>query len=1027
MVTVANRHEAEEATLVERNNDDQGIQPPSTTSSQTKCSICHSTFRRPEHLKRHFRSHTKEKPFECTQCGRHFSRTDTLHRHELSHHTLGPEGGKDRTHRITVKTFRACFKCAVARVRCSGGTPCIRCENRSLECQYPTERRSKAKARKKSSQNQNSEDDTPHEHASRHARSPSADVQLAQTGNSSPSIPGYQVGQFQVQLSGQSPSKTKSGTRERLRDQPNDPPSSRRASEPNDLGLSNGNGAIDITPLPFDSYVGVNLQQLYPQIPTSDMRATLSDDRGARFNHQYQPDIASSNISMDMTIAQNQQLQLGYTQSYLDPSIASTINWISNDLLLDTTTDDSIGNYRPPYSSQGGTVANSLGQSSWPPAAVSAEKFSPRLPENFHQTPSGNTSLDTDVDSPGRFPRDAAQLSTPQSRTCNASQRSADSYVDGGGARLRPPARLIDIRSQLNQTGSQSRFSFPLIQGQRDEIASEEAALNCQIEHPMYDNIYKAFLQLCRTENYLYPEFETRNFPPVGTLSHFIRLYFDSFQTVYPILHSFTFNPNTCHWLLTLAVSALGCHFARMSDQNGCATAFHEFLRRAIHVEKEKSRSGPTPLWLMQAMMLNCVGLIHGNNEEARSFALDSFGELVNLATREGLFCPSTRPKLLTMETSQEAQWATWIDDETRKRTGYFIWLLDCMLAYHFESRLLLSLDDGQAPLPSDESLWRASSSGVWRQLYDKSKGYEEISLYSAVLTLYIEKKLVTNIGEFGHILLIHALYHRMWEVGDYFRRPLSFWNPTARKQSREDAIPSGSVWLPGIPSYSRWRNSACDCLDILHWTANSTIAKASGLEHPTVLHLHEARVVLLVPFREIRGLITTLATEKVRWDERQQTIEWHYILRWIKHDQYKARLAIIHAGASLWHVRRFSTDAFHEPVAVFLAILTLWAYGLCYSQVFPVVGSRGRPNNGLPNEPSFFYIDRPCDDELVQIFVRGGQAMKANVTGVGDICAPEGPQRILQVGCEALAGLTSWGISKRFIAILTRLGELMS
>ncbi|KAJ5246207.1 hypothetical protein N7468_001190 [Penicillium chermesinum] len=84
------------------------------SSGHVQCEICNNTFRRPEHLKRHVRSHTKEKPFRCNHCGRYFSRTDTLHRHELSHHSSDTDG-RDRPHRITVKTFRACFGCATAR------------------------------------------------------------------------------------------------------------------------------------------------------------------------------------------------------------------------------------------------------------------------------------------------------------------------------------------------------------------------------------------------------------------------------------------------------------------------------------------------------------------------------------------------------------------------------------------------------------------------------------------------------------------------------------------------------------------------------------------------------------------------------------------------------------------------------------------------------------------------------------------------------------------------------------------------
>lgn len=300
-------------------------------------------------------------------------------------------------------------------------------------------------------------------------------------------------------------------------------------------------------------------------------------------------------------------------------------------------------------------------------------------------------------------------------------------------------------------------------------------------------------------------------------------------------------------------------------------------------------------------------------------------------------------------------------------------------------------------------------------------------SLYEAIHLLFIEKRLVSGIDQFSHILLIHALYHRMWEVGDYFRRPLSFWNPTAKKQSRKTAIPTGSIWLPGIPSYSKWRNSACDCLDILHWTANSTMAQATGLEHPTV-HLHAARLLLLIPFREMRSFVTVLATEKLPWDKRHQPLEWQYILRWIEHDQYKARLSVIHAGAILWHIRHYSTHAFHEPFVVFTAVLTLWAYGSCdmhrSHKSSPPIQT---PHSAQLCDSTLIHLDEPCDDGLVQRFVREGHAMKGIITGVGDICGAHGPESLLRVGCEILRGLNAWSNSKDFLITLTSLADLIS
>lgn len=47
--------------------------------------FCQRPFRRLEHLKRHVRTHTRERPYICGQCGRPFSRQDNLLQHIRTH------------------------------------------------------------------------------------------------------------------------------------------------------------------------------------------------------------------------------------------------------------------------------------------------------------------------------------------------------------------------------------------------------------------------------------------------------------------------------------------------------------------------------------------------------------------------------------------------------------------------------------------------------------------------------------------------------------------------------------------------------------------------------------------------------------------------------------------------------------------------------------------------------------------------------------------------------------------------------
>ncbi|KAF5965931.1 transcription factor ZMS1 [Fusarium bulbicola] len=321
-------------------------------------------------------------------------------------------------------------------------------------------------------------------------------------------------------------------------------------------------------------------------------------------------------------------------------------------------------------------------------------------------------------------------------------------------------------------------------------------------------------------------------------------------------------------------------------------------------------------------------------------------------------------------------------------------------------------------------------------------------------LELWRHLKTQYSTNSFATIVIIHMLVHHRWNANEYLADALR--DIPQINQPNMIHAPERK-YLGSVPEYIKWRNQCCDCLDVLHWEALSLSAKAEGLEDPVLLHLHLARLSLLTPVQDLFAFAdqSTLSgithmTPSNLYRRGTPSLEPKQTIKiWATQDRYKARLAVIHAGAVLWHVRRYSSDSIVEPFSLFLASLVLWAYGqtssirkvydsACTIAQSPLsdnedsVSSATTANGSSGSHamrdymssrrrmPSAMQLDRPMDDELVQYFIRSGEDLRLPLEGVDDLCATEGPLQILEeVSSLLMEQHKPWGISETYARFL--------
>ncbi|KAF3057518.1 hypothetical protein CFAM422_012380 [Trichoderma lentiforme] len=906
-----------------------------------KCDICDATFSRQEHLVRHIKSHTREKPFKCLICGKGFARQDVLNRHRTSHQ-------QDNEEARTTTRSRACKQCATSRARCSRSDPCRRCIERKLTCTFPTARKPKA---------------------------------LGIVGS-------------RMDVDGEPQGLSLEAIHETV---------GRQAEDGTPL-LTIGPGApIDInnTDLNECGPDGANgNQQLAARTDTWTQRPALfevsqtvgSVDTGTQRIYEFNPIPGLNEQVMDLL-----------SMNWMSPDSAS-FGWNGVIAAPPYAEDDKNDLYMPFLFPASGTLPDP-----------------DREPVSINGQEPGIGRSDASISTASHSTYTPSKLGSEGNKSMTGSY-----YVDGDGSRA-------PFRGQTAGQWRDRRIN--------DASTPGSSITNCTDggtgglwEGPILSvDGYNNLIRELGRENLVV---DTNFFPSLQCIDTCVRSYFANFHPIFPFIRKKTFlEESTKHWKLLLAVTVVGSKYNTSNDEPQLSPEFIAILDGTSG--SQMCHHGPAEnvipsMSSLQAASLSLICALHsGKSKMARQALLErhylvgACNEL-NLLSRE-----SEDSRVVHQDHNKLVQ--DWSMNQSRTRTGLMIWLLDAMISYEFNVAPLMQLVDAKVLLPCQDHIWEYPSA---EKVIVEQKS--SVTLLAAIEMLYIEKRLPDSLSEFSTILIIHSIWRRTKEVINQNRTQLANWIPSATIQTREaHQSASTETWPPSSPILSKWRNSACDCLDILHWRANAKAATAGGLEHPTIMYLHLSRLILLTPVAQIQTLATNPRNANTTnfAVNQKYTDASNHVLKWAMNDSFKARLAIIHAGALFWHIRRYSTRSFLEPFTIYMATLIIWAYSVSVQfakqqEEFQAAPSMDGPlspeaqtvaaacqqptistqDEELCSELPFFFIDRPCDDEMVQMYLRFGNKMSAHMARVGVITQASAPGKILQEGIRLLGNATAGG-----------------
>ncbi|EKG09641.1 Zinc finger C2H2-type protein, partial [Macrophomina phaseolina MS6] len=220
---------------------------------------------------------------------------------------------------------------------------------------------------------------------------------------------------------------------------------------------------------------------------------------------------------------------------------------------------------------------------------------------------------------------------------------------------------------------------------------------------------------------------------PPSPETQYCDAFFEKFHPTMPLLHEPTFDLNKEPKQLVAAVACIGCLYTPMESRFATSRKMFEEAHGALEEYTREDRSRFQATWVLQAYILLETCGIYMCDDSLLLKAQNIHSSLVG-AIRELQMTHDGHASRLETPTSPEPipetvghtsaglrkQWLGFVEDESRKRCIYSIYLLDSQLSVACNLRPQISALEIKYKLPCADDLWSAPTSEAWETIQNQ-------------------------------------------------------------------------------------------------------------------------------------------------------------------------------------------------------------------------------------------------------------------------------------------------------------------